>query len=157
MAKTMKTNPSVARRPNPKTLAGRLRTARATGLLLLALFTLPAVVRAQFTYTTTNGTITITGYTGPGGAVTIPDMINGLTVTSIGYQAFYNGYILQPYILTSITIPDSVTNIGALAFAWCNRLSAVTLGNGLVSIGSDAFASCSSLASITIPNSVTSI
>ena len=34
--------------------------------------------------TTNNGTITITGYTGPGGAVTIPGTINGLPVTSIG-------------------------------------------------------------------------
>ena len=37
-----------------------------------------------YTYTTNNGTITITGYTGPGGAVTIPGTINGLPVTSIG-------------------------------------------------------------------------
>lgn len=34
-------------------------------MLLLAL---PAVVQAQFTFTTNNGTITITRYTGPGGA-----------------------------------------------------------------------------------------
>ena len=46
------------------------------------------VVEAQFNYTTTNGTITITGYTGSGGAVTIPDTINGLPVTSIGDWAF---------------------------------------------------------------------
>ena len=40
------------------------------------------VVQAQdYTYTFTNGTITITGYTGPGGALTIPDTINGLLVT----------------------------------------------------------------------------
>ena len=38
----------------------------------------------EFNYTTNNGTITITGYTGPGGAVTIPSTINGLPVTSIG-------------------------------------------------------------------------
>jgi polyhydroxybutyrate depolymerase len=50
-------------------------------LLLLLLLTLPAVVQAQFNYTTNNGTIT--GYTGPGGAVTIPDKINGLPVTSV--------------------------------------------------------------------------
>jgi len=29
----------------------------------------PAVVQAQFTFTTNNGAITITGYTGAGGAV----------------------------------------------------------------------------------------
>jgi hypothetical protein len=42
-----------------------------------------------FNCTTNNGAITITKYTGPGGAVTIPDTINGLPVTSIGDSAFY--------------------------------------------------------------------
>ena len=62
-----------------------VRTTCVTSLLpLLLLLTLPAVVQAQFNYTTNNGTITITGYTGPGGAVAIPDTIDGLPVTRIG-------------------------------------------------------------------------
>src|SRR5262245_32434219 len=56
-----------------------VRTAVARSLLplllLLLLLTLPAAVQAQFNYTTNDGTITITGYTGPGGAVVIPDTI----------------------------------------------------------------------------------
>ena len=93
-------------------MARRLRTACATRLLpLLLLLALPAVVQAQFTYTTNNGTITITGYTGSGGAVTIPSTINGLPVTSIGDYAFYNCTSL-----TSVTIPNSVTSIGDEAF-----------------------------------------
>ena len=63
--------------------------------------------KPNVTYTTNNGTITITGYTGPGGAVTIPSTINGLPVTSIGNYAFSNCTSL-----TSVTIPDSVTSIG---------------------------------------------
>ena len=50
--------------------------------LLLLLLTLPAVVQAQFTFVTNNGALTITGYTGPGGAVIIPDTTNGLDRTS---------------------------------------------------------------------------
>ncbi len=38
---------------------------------------------AQFNCITNNGTITITGYTGPGGDVSIPSEINGLPVTTI--------------------------------------------------------------------------
>ena len=114
MAKTMKMKPSLARRPSQKTLAGRLRTTCATRLLLLVLLTLPAVVQAQFTYTINNGTITITGYTGSGGAVTIPNTINGLPVTSIGDEAFW--YCSS---LTSVTIPNSVTSIGDDAFYGC--------------------------------------
>ena len=72
-------------------------------LLLLFLFLgPPAVVQAQFNYTTNNGTITITGYTGPGGAVTIPNTITGLPVTAIDYGAFESNTNL-----TGITIPSS--------------------------------------------------
>ena len=54
-------------------------------LTLPLLLALPAVSPAEdYTYTTNAGAITITGYTGPGGAVTIPDTITGLRVTSIG-------------------------------------------------------------------------
>jgi len=48
-----------------------------TCLLVAALLAMPATVQAQFSYITNNGTITITGYTGPAGAVTIPATING--------------------------------------------------------------------------------
>jgi len=61
-----------------------LRALRYGCLALLALlFTLP-VQADDYTYTTNNGAITITGYTGPGGALAIPDTINGYPVTSIG-------------------------------------------------------------------------
>jgi hypothetical protein len=56
---------------------------------LMLLLALPAAVQAiDYTYTTNNGMITITGYIGPGGAATIPDTIAGLPVTSIGGFAF---------------------------------------------------------------------
>ena len=126
--------------------------ALCVGGLLLAL---SATLQAQFTYTTNNGTITIMGYTGPSGAVTIPSTINGLPVTSIGDLAFYDGYGNQPYYLTSVTIPNSVTSIGGGAFAW-SGLSSATLGNGIRSIGEGAFADCG-LITITIPSRVTSI
>jgi len=76
------------------------------GLLLALLLTLPAVVQGQFTFTTNNGALTLTGYDGPGGAVSIPAAINGLPVTSIGNRAF--SFCTR---LTSVTIPNSVTNI----------------------------------------------
>ncbi len=60
---------------------------------------------------------------------------------------------------TSYTIPDSVTSIGAYAFAFCTSLASITFGENsqLKSIGGYAFRDCASLASITIPDSVTSI
>ena len=59
--------------------------------------------------------------------------------------------------LTSITIPNSVTEIGGSAFEGCSGLTSITIPNSVTSIGSSAFYRCSSLTSITIPNSVTSI
>lgn len=110
-----------------------------------AMLALPAAVQAQFTYTNINGTITITGYTGLGGAVTIPDTINGGSVTGIGYQAFW-----EKEKLTSVTIPDSVTSIGDGAFASATSLTNVTIGNGVTSIGYGVFYDCPSLTNITV-------
>ena len=132
-------------------MVGRLRTACAVRLLPLLLLMLPDAVQAQFTYTTNNGTITVTGYTGPGGDVTIPDRINGLPVTTIGGYAFYEAY------LNSVTIPNSVTTIGDNAFYSCTSLTSVTIGTNVTSIGDYAFEDCYNLGGVTIPNSVTSI
>ena len=55
------------------------------------------------------------------------------------------------------TIPNSVTSIGACAFASCSSLTSIAIPNSVTSIGYDAFDGCSSLASILIPNSVKSI
>jgi hypothetical protein len=51
--------------------------------------------------------------------------------------------------LTSITIPNSVTSIGANAFTACYGLTFVTIPNSVTSIGEMAFCTCSSLTSIT--------
>ena len=125
----------------------RLKATWVARLLahLMVLLTLPAVVQAQFNYTTNNGTITITGYTGSGGAVTIPSTITGLPVTSIGDYAFT--YCSN---LTSVTIPNGY--IGIDAFSGCTSLTNVTMGNGVTSIGDRAFYECTSLTSVSIPN-----
>ncbi len=119
------------------------------GLLWLAM---APGVQAQFNYTTNNGAITITGYTGPGGAVAIPDIIDGLPVTTIGDYAFYYNTSL-----TSVTIPHSVTSIGDWAFESCYSLTGVTIPSSVTSIGDYAFYYNTSLTGVTIPNSVTSI
>jgi len=53
-------------------------------LPLLLLLMLSTAVQAQFNYSVANGKVTIMGYSGPGGVVTIPPTIEGLPVTSIG-------------------------------------------------------------------------
>ena len=75
-------------------------------------------------------------------------------ITKIPAQAF-----AKSKIKGSLTIPNSVTTIGAEAFAHCTELKgSLTLSNSLKTIGNGAFYNCNSLnGSLTIPNTVTTI
>jgi hypothetical protein len=79
---------------------------RLSLFVLAVLSVTPAALHAQFTYTTNNATVTITRYNGPGGAVLIPDRVDGLPVTGIGEEAFWGNSDV-----TSVAIPGSVTII----------------------------------------------
>ena len=76
-----------------------------------------AAATNTFFFDLTTGTIT--GYNGTDTVVVIPSKINGVTVTTIGTDAFLGLNI------TSVTIPDSVTEIGSNAFAGCTNLTIV--------------------------------
>lgn len=152
-----------------------VKTCIVTGAaLVLCLMVIGAAHAQDFTYTNDNGSITITGYKGAGGAVNIPGTIDGLPVKAIGEWAFYSKSVTSVgipssitsigdyafdscYGLTSVTIPDSVTNLGVYAFPWCFSLTNVTIGNSVTAIGYWAFYECKSLTHVTIPDSVTSI
>lgn len=59
--------------------------------------------------------------------------------------------------LTSVTIPSSVVSIGAFAFEYCLGLISVAVPPSVTSIGNNVFEECRNLTSVTIPSSVTSI
>lgn len=59
--------------------------------------------------------------------------------------------------LTSVTIPDGVTEIGACAFQGCTKLKDVTLPDSLTKLDDWAFYGCTSLTSMALPESVSEI
>ncbi len=72
------------------------------------------------------------------------------SVTEIGGDAFENCTRL-----TSVTLPNSLTYL--TGFRGCTGLTAINIADGLTKIGDEAFYGCTGLTSINIPNSVTEI
>ena len=90
------------------------------------------------------------------GCIVIPENIiikgQNYVVTNIQDYAFtFNEN------LTSLTLPSTVTSIGAGSFFGCDHLINVSMPDNMVRIGYSAFNKCSSLRSITIPNGITVI
>lgn len=104
-----------------------------------------------FTYTTSSsGEVAITGYTGSDTTITIPSEIDSKPVTKIDMNAFYKSSV------TNVTLPDTLTFIGADAFSG-SKITSIIIPVGVTEISIDAFAMCYDLTSIIIPKSVTKI
>ncbi|MBE6742061.1 MAG: leucine-rich repeat domain-containing protein [Ruminococcaceae bacterium] len=78
------------------------------------------------------------------------------TVETLGTSSFqYYGYY-STNVLTNVTLPDALTNIGDRAFAGWKSLQSVTIPAGVTSIGSQTFAGCSALSTVTFARPSTS-
>lgn len=141
--------------------------------MLLAGFPTQAFAVESANYTlnyTENGdsTVSITGISVAEGfeeadiAVEIPETIDGMTVTKIEgtrWSAFAR------YHVVSVSIPASVTEIGAGAFMSCQYLTQVTFAKGSAPSFEDAyhsdlngvFAGCTALTSIELPAGTTKL
>ena len=107
---------------------------------------------ADFTYSTGNGTITITGYAGAGGSVVIPDTINGYPVTSIGAGAFLN-----VSAMTNVVFGSAVSSLGDHAFDSCSNLTSVIIPATITNLGAFAFANCLSLSQVLFQGNAPSV
>jgi len=105
----------------------------------------------DFLYTNLGSEIQITSWDGLSQSVEIPETIAGIPVKSIGDQAFSG-----KTIITSVTIPSSITNIGYQAFSSCG-ITNINVPNSVRSLGRYAFSGCVSLKSATISTNITEI
>ena len=82
----------------------------------------------------------------------VPEAIDGAPVTAIAAGAFSDLVDLE-----RVSLPDSLTSLGAEAFARCTNLRAAKLGCALESIGEGSFRGCRHLERLDLPKSLTSI
>ncbi|MEV6689533.1 leucine-rich repeat domain-containing protein, partial [Streptomyces sp. NPDC051130] len=158
--------------------AGALVAGVATGVDVQEAKAATPNPESDFTYTVSNGEVTITKYMGTKKDVVIPSTIGGKPVVKIGMDIddytkgpFFNANITSLEIpnsvnkigdyafyynkLTNLVIPSSVTSIGEFSFS-DSGIKSLILSNGLTTIKESAFAN-NSITNVVIPNSVTSI
>ena len=112
-----------------------------------------------FTYTESNGNITITGFeldfTPPANyALVIPDEIEGKPVVAIGNQAFF-----EKTNFISLYVGKNVKTIGNDAFRRATAMKSVTFAaDGVIeTLGESAFRGCAELTEFTMPNTVKTV
>ncbi len=89
---------------------------------------------SDFTYTLSGSHATITGCSSLGESLVIPSMLLEYTVVGIAPSAFENNAQI-----TTVQIPESVTTIGASAFAGCISLESIEILNKEALIDSTSF------------------
>ena len=143
----------------------------------------PASNQSDYTYTKSGNTATITGLSSTGiskiaNATTtefsIPSQIieegNTYAVTTIGDRAFLNCTNLEEIMendadpiyrtddydrITRIVIPDTVTNIGEMAFAFSK--ANINVPNNIENIGAASYAFCENFSIQQLPDSINTI
>ncbi len=85
-------------------------------------------------------------YLGSQTVLSVPESIDGMTVSGIGDFALTNCTFI-----TELTVPTGITTIGTSAFEGCNRLEKVTLHDNILEFGARVFANCSSLKTVSLP------
>ena len=100
-----------------------------------------------FSYTILeDGTAEIKSYRGKRRYLTIPNRIDGYTVSSIGTRAFVGNSRLR-----RVELPDTLKTIKEYAFSSCTRLLQIEIPSSVVEIHHHAFSECPRLGAVSIP------
>lgn len=85
-------------------------------------------------------------------AIAIPSSVtiegNAYAVTSIREGAFFE------HGLRTVSIPDSISTIGAMAFENCANLASASIPDSVVTIGTRAFSGCVKLSHLKLPSGI---
>lgn len=100
----------------------------------------------NFEYEILDGKATVTKYTGTSVNVEVPDEIEGVPVTKIGFYSFEAKYGIE-----SVTLPETVELICEGAFMDCASMKIINIPESVTGIERSAFAACTSLESLVIP------
>ncbi len=118
-------------------------------VMLLFSGTLPAFAgqNSDFEISSVNGGVSVDKYLGSDASVSIPETIDGKSVTAVGISAFENNKTVK-----SVILPSSVKSVLSSAFSGCSALESVSLPETLENIGSYAFLNCTALDNVKIPD-----
>lgn len=123
--------------------------------------------KGEFEYCNYENGIKVARYNSIAKNVTLPEMIDGKAIRTIGDRAFYKSKIvsinipksvvniatnafLRSYNLKSVEIPNSVKFLDYSSFAYCTVLEEINIPEGCLLIRSKAFYNCSRLKKIVI-------
>lgn len=112
----------------------------------------------DFEYDVIDGEVIIADYIGTDKEVVIPEQIDDMDVIAIGARAFDENGVEEGTGITSVSIPDTVTEIQYAAFAACKSLKNVTFSTAgnLKTIGQEAFRDCG-ITTINLPEGLETI
>lgn len=146
------------------------------GILMVLVLLPTTALAASWTYnpdegTLTNGSLTLKNVTASELELTIgqqtPSNISGALDLSGGIMdqdgtsytivAIGGGAFASQTQLTSVVLPEEVTEVEARAFSDCTALENITLPNSLKKIGVSSFSSCYNLTEIILPENVSEI
>ncbi len=125
-------------------------------LLISTIIYMPTSVSAaennEFVYKLLeDNTVEITEYNGNDDEVTIPEKLDGYTVTKIGDHAFDDA------TMKSVIIPDTIVSIDWGAFAGCNNIEKIDIPDSVTSVGPYAFYRCEKLTEVSFGSSLKEI
>lgn len=134
-------------------------------LMIVGVFSVAPIIASAESFTSgdweytlmDSGEAKIIHYAGSETELTVPDKIDGYTVSEIGTFGSYDSVFGNHNLLTKVNIPNTVTTLDVYAFKDCVSLISISIPDSVTRINYCAFSGCKKLKSVIIPNSVTYI